>query len=206
MLAQSVGTQAPPPAGQILNAPTDPRLQGFRWRSVGPTGQGGRIDDLAVNEQDPSTFYIGYAVSGLWKTTNNGTTYEHLTGLANHSVGDVALAPSNPDIIYVGSGEPNNRQSSSFGDGMYKSTDMGRTWKHIGLDDTRQIAAVRVHPTNPEVVYVAAQGPLWRSGGDRHLGSAGPGWRLGQPAHQPLRPQLGLGHLRLLQGSRAVQG
>jgi len=161
MLAQSIGTQAPPPAGDILNAPTDPRLQGFRWRSVGPTGQGGRIDDLAVNEQDPSTFYIGYAVSGLWKTVNNGTTYEHLTGLANHSVGDVALAPSNPEIIYVGSGEPNNRQSSSFGDGMYKSTDGGKTWAHIGLKETQSIGRVIVHPKNPDMVWVAAVGHLF---------------------------------------------
>lgn len=161
MLAQSIGTQAPPPTGTLLNAPTDPRLQGFRWRSVGPTGQGGRIDDFAVNEQDPSTFYIGYAVSGLWKTVNNGTTYEHLTGLPNHSVGDAALAPSNPEIVYVGSGEPNNRQSSSFGDGMYKSTDGGKTWAHIGLRETQSIGRVIVHPKNPDMVWVAAVGHLF---------------------------------------------
>lgn len=161
LIAQSIGVQAPPLQGPLLNAPTDPRLQGFRWRSVGPTGPGGRVDDLAVNEQDPSEYYIGYAVSGLWKTINNGVTFEHLTGLPNHSVGDIAIAPSNPRIVYVGSGEPNNRQSSSFGDGMYKSTDAGRTWTHIGLGETQSIGRVIVHPKNPDIVWVAAVGHLF---------------------------------------------
>jgi len=161
LVAQSIGTQAPPPTGALLNAPTDPRLTGFRWRSIGPTGMGGRIDDLAVVESDPSTFYIGYAVSGLWKTVNNGVTYEHLTALPNHSVGDIAIAPSDPNILYVGSGEPNNRQSSSFGDGMYKSTDAGKTFTHIGLRETQSIGRVIVHPKNPNIVWVAAVGHLF---------------------------------------------
>jgi len=139
----------------------DPRLQGFRWRSIGPTGQGGRIDDLAVDEKNPSTYYIGYAVSGLWKTVNNGTTFEPLFDEIGHSIGDVALAPSNADIIYVGTGEPNNRQSSSFGQGMYKSTDAGKTFTHIGLTETQSIARVLVHPKNPDIVWVAAVGHLF---------------------------------------------
>jgi photosystem II stability/assembly factor-like uncharacterized protein len=161
MRAQSAGTQAQAPDGPLLNAPTDPRLQGFRWRSVGPTGQGGRIDDLAVVEQDPSTYYIGYAVSGLWKTVNNGTTFEQLFKEYNHSIGDIAIAPSNPNILYVGTGEPNNRQSSSFGDGMYKSIDAGATWTHIGLRETQSIGRVVVHPKNPDIVWVAAVGHLF---------------------------------------------
>ncbi len=161
LVAQSIGTQAATPAGTLLNAPSDPRLQGFRFRSIGPTGMGGRIDDLAVVEQDPSTFYIGYAVSGLWKTTNNGVTYTHLTNLPNHSVGDIAIAPSNPNILYVGTGEPNNRQSSSFGDGVYKSTDGGATFTHLGLRETQSIGRVVVHPKNPDIVWVAAVGHLF---------------------------------------------
>jgi photosystem II stability/assembly factor-like uncharacterized protein len=161
LVAQSIGTQAQAPSGDLLNAPTDPRLQGFRFRSIGPTGQGGRIDDLAVVEQDPSTFYIGYAVSGLWKTVNNGITFEQLFKDGNHSIGDIGIAPSNPDIIYVGTGEPNNRQSSSFGDGVYKSTDAGKTWTHLGLRETQSIGRVIVHPKNPDIVWVAAVGHLF---------------------------------------------
>jgi len=159
-----IAQQAPAPAAApapVLHQPTDPKLQGFRWRSIGPTGQGGRIDDLAVDEKDPSTFYIGYAVSGLWKTINNGTTYENIFAQYNHSIGDIALAPSNANIIYVGTGEPNNRQSSSFGDGMYKSTDAGKTWTHLGLRETQSIGRVVVHPRNPEIVWVAAVGHLY---------------------------------------------
>lgn len=159
-----VAQQAPPPAAApapMIHQPSDPKLQGFRWRSIGPTGQGGRIDDLAVDEKNPSTFYIGYAVSGLWKTINNGTTFENIFGAYNHSIGDVALAPSNSSIIYVGTGEPNNRQSSSFGDGMYKSIDAGKTWTYIGLRETQSIGRVIVHPRNPEIVWVAAVGHLY---------------------------------------------
>lgn len=167
LIAQSVGTQAAAPSGAILNAPTDPRLQGFRFRSIGPTGQGGRIDDFAVNEQDPSTYYIGYAVSGLWKTVNNGVTFEQIFKDGNHSIGDLALAPSNPNILYVGTGEPNNRQSSSFGDGVYKSTDAGKTFTHMGLKETQSIGRIVVHPKNPDIVWVAAVGHLFGPNDER---------------------------------------
>jgi photosystem II stability/assembly factor-like uncharacterized protein len=139
----------------------DPRLQGFRWRSIGPTGQGGRIDDIEAVETNPSTFYIGFAVSGLWKTTNNGTTFENLFAERAHSIGDIGIAPSNPSVIYVGTGEPNNRQSSSFGEGVYKTTDAGATWTHVGLRETQSIARVVVHPRNPDIVWVAAIGHLF---------------------------------------------
>jgi len=158
LLAQQAPAAAPT---AMLNQPADQRLQGFRWRSIGPTGQGGRIDDIAVDEKNPSTYYIGFAVSGLWKTTNNGTTFTSIFDNYNHSIGDIAIAPSNSNIIYVGSGEPNNRQSSSFGDGMYKSTDAGATWTHIGLRETQSIGRVIVHPRNPDTVWVAAVGHLY---------------------------------------------
>ena len=151
----------------LLHRPTDPRLQGFSWRSIGPTGQGGRIDDLAVDEKNVSTFYIGFAVSGLWKTTNNGTTFESIFDEYNHSIGDIALAPSNPNIIYVGTGEPNNRQTSSFGDGVYKSTDAGKTWTHMGLVETQSIGRVLVHPRNPDIAWVAAVGHLYGPNDER---------------------------------------
>jgi len=167
LVAQQAPAPAAPPA--LLHQPSDSRLQGFRWRSIGPTGQGGRIDDLAVDERNPSTFYVGFAVSGLWKTVNNGTTFENIFGEYNHSIGDIALAPSNANIIYVGTGEPNNRQSSSFGDGMYKSLDAGKTWTHIGLRETQSIGRVVVHPRNPDIVWVAAVGHLFGPNEERGI-------------------------------------
>ncbi len=162
---QGQGQQAPAPPP--INAPDDPMLRDFRWRSIGPTGQGGRIDDLAFDEKNPSTFYVGYAVSGLWKTVNNGTTFEPIADTYFHSIGDLALAPSNPNILYVGTGEPNNRQSSSFGYGMFKSTDAGKTFQAIGLEKTQSIARVVVHPRNPDIVWVAAIGHLFNQNEDR---------------------------------------
>lgn len=147
---------------ELINAPDHPLLQGFRWRSIGPVGQGGRVDDIAVNPQNPKNFFIGFATGGLWKTTNNGTTFRPVFDTyGTHSVGAIGLSPSNPDIVYVGTGESNNRQSSSFGEGMYKSTDNGETFTHIGLRETQSIARVIVHPSNPDVVWVAANGRLF---------------------------------------------
>ena len=103
---------------------------------------GGRIDDIAVVESNPSTIYVGFATGGIWKTTNNGTTWTPIFDeYPVSSIGDIAIAPSNPDIIYVGTGEPNNRQSSSFGAGVYKSTDAGKTFEYVGLKETQSIGA-----------------------------------------------------------------
>ncbi len=160
---------APPPPPPI-NESTNPSLKAFRWRSIGPASMGGRIDDFAVVESDPSTYYVGYATGGIFKTVNNGTTFTSIFDTyPTNSIGDLAVAPSDPNIIYVGTGEPNNRQSSSFGDGMYKSTDAGKTFVHIGLKDTQSIARVVVHPTNPNIVYVAAIGHLFGPNKDRGL-------------------------------------
>ena len=148
--------------GGPLNPPDHPLLQGFRWRSIGPAGQGGRVDDVAVRPDDSRTFFVGFATGGLWKTTNRGTTFrsvfdEHGT----HSIGDIAIAPSDPDVVYVGTGEANNRQSSSFGDGVYRSRDGGETFSHVGLRETQTIARVLVHPSDPDRVWVAANGHLF---------------------------------------------
>ncbi len=146
----------------VLNAPAHPLLQGFRWRSIGPTGQGGRVDDLAVHPEDTRIFYAGFATGGLWKTTNNGTTFESIfDSYETHSIGALAIAPSAPSVLYVGTGEANNRQSSSFGYGVYKSTDGGATFTNVGLRETQSIARVIVHPANPDVVWVAAVGHLF---------------------------------------------
>jgi len=146
----------------MINQSTDPLLQSFRWRSIGPIGQGGRVDDIAVNPQDATNFFVGFATGGLWRTTNNGTTFDPVFDTyETHSVGAVAIAPSSPNVVYIGTGESNNRQSSSFGAGVYKSTDGGDSWAYVGLRETQSIARVRVHPTNPDVVWIAANGHLF---------------------------------------------
>jgi photosystem II stability/assembly factor-like uncharacterized protein len=143
-------------------------LERAAWRAIGPAVMGGRIDDVAVDERNASVIYVGAASGGLWKTTNAGTTWEPVFDRqAVSSIGDVALAPSNPEIVWVGTGEPNNRQSSTFGDGVYKSTDGGRTWTNVGLRDSQHIGRVIVDPVNPDIVYVAALGKLWGPSKDR---------------------------------------
>jgi len=150
--------------------PVDAVLEGIELRCIGPANMGGRIDDFAVVESDPSTIYVATASGGLWKTTNNGVTWEPIfDDQETSSIGDVTVAPSNPDIVWVGTGEPNNRQSSSWGYGVYKSTDGGKTWKNMGLRDTHHIGRIVIHPQNPDIVYVAALGHLWGPNKERGL-------------------------------------
>ncbi len=168
MLAQGVQPAAPAP--EPVHKSSDPILRPFTWRSIGPANMGGRIDDIAVVESNPSTYYVGFATGGLWKTTNNGTTFTPLFDEQPvTSIGDIAIAPSDPNIVYVGTGEANNRQSASFGAGVYKSTDAGKTWKQIGLAETQSIARVVVHPKDPNIVYVAAIGHLFGPNKERGL-------------------------------------
>ena len=156
---------APAPA-----ALTPEHLQGLEFRSIGPAIMGGRIDDFAVVEQDPQTFYVGTASGGILKTTNNGTTFEPIfDDQLVSSIGDLAIAPSDPQILYAGTGEPNNRQSSSWGNGVYKTLDGGKSWQHVGLTETHHIGRVLVHPGRPELVYVAALGRLWGPNKERGL-------------------------------------
>jgi photosystem II stability/assembly factor-like uncharacterized protein len=157
--------QQPAPVPDLpapINQSDDPLLKPFVWRSIGPAIMGGRVDDIAIHESDLSTIYVGYATSGLWKTTNNGVTWTPVFDeQPNTSIGAIAIAPSNPKIVYVGTGEPNNRQSSSIGAGVYKSTDAGETWTYMGLKETQSIGRLAVHPKNPDIVYVAAVGALF---------------------------------------------
>ena len=168
---QAQGVQPPAaPAPEPIHKSTDSILKNFSWRSIGPANMGGRIDDIAVVDSNPSTYYVGFATGGVWKTTNNGTTFTPVFDEQPvTSIGDIAIAPSDPNIVYVGTGEPNNRQSASFGAGMYKSTDAGKTWKPIGLVETQSIARVVVHPKDPNTVYVAAIGHLFGPNKERGL-------------------------------------
>ncbi len=159
---------APAAPAPMIHQPDNPALRGFKWRAIGPVGQGVRIDDIAVDEKNPTTFYIGYAVSGIAKTVNNGTTFTQIFDTyGSASIADIALAPSNPDIIYVATGEANNRQTTSYGDGMYKSIDAGKTFTKIGLDGTQSLGRVLVHPKDPNIVWVAVGGHLYAGNPDR---------------------------------------
>lgn len=143
-------------------------LKGIRWRNVGPANMGGRIVDLAVNENSPSTWWAATASGGLLKTTNNGISFEmQFDKEATVSIGAVAVSKSNPDVVWVGTGENNPRNSVSYGDGVYKSTDGGKTWKNMGLKKTFQIGEIVVHPTDPNTVYVGALGRLYGSNEER---------------------------------------
>ncbi|MHC4406680.1 MAG: WD40/YVTN/BNR-like repeat-containing protein, partial [Planctomycetota bacterium] len=132
-------------------------VKALAWRSIGPASMGGRIVDVEVVESDPFTFYVATASGGLFKTTNNGTTFSAVFDKENTvSIGDVAVSYSDPNVVWVGTGEHNARNSVSWGDGVYRSTDGGKTWQHKGLEKSFQIGRIAIHPTNPDVVYVGA--------------------------------------------------
>ena len=163
--------QVPPAAAAKVDsaAPGGP-FDRLHFRSIGPAITSGRIDDIAVLERDPRIFYIAAATGGLWKTTNNGITLTPVFDSSSMaSIGAVRIPTDDPNLVWVGTGENNNRQSSSWGDGIYKSTDGGKSWKNMGLRDSKQIARIVIDPVDHDIVYVAALGDLWKGGGDRGI-------------------------------------
>ncbi|MEX0837844.1 MAG: hypothetical protein WD101_05880 [Gemmatimonadota bacterium] len=157
-----------PATGQAQVALTESHLEAFHPRVIGPAVTGGRVHDVESVPEDPDMLWVATASGGLWKSENRGQTWVNtFADMPVSTFGDVALAPSNPDIVYAGTGEENNRQSTSYGNGIYRSDDGGETWTHLGLENTRHIGEVLVHPTDPDVAYVAAQGNLWASSEDR---------------------------------------
>ena len=139
------------------------------WRNIGPS-RGGRANAVAGIPGQPLTYFAGYTGGGLWRTDDAGISWRNVSDgfFKTSSIGAIAVAPSDANVLYVGTGEHAIRgQSSTYGDGVYKSTDQGRSWVNVGLAATRQISAIRVHPTNPEVVYVAAQGDRWKGNPER---------------------------------------
>jgi photosystem II stability/assembly factor-like uncharacterized protein len=144
-------------------------LDGVRLRSIGPASMSGRVVDMDVVESDPYTMYVAGATGGLWRTTDNGVTWSSIFDAPVHSIGDVAVFQPNPQILWVGTGERANRQSVSWGDGVYKSTDGGKTWANTGLRTSMHIGRIQLHPTNPDIAFAAAQGSVWGAGGERGL-------------------------------------
>lgn len=143
-------------------------ISSMKWRNIGPAVMGGRTVDFAVVESNPSIIYAAMGPSGLWKTTNAGVTWKPVFNKqGSASIGAVAVSQSNPDIVWVGTGESTCRNSVSIGDGVYKSEDGGKTWKHMGLTETRHISRIVIDPRNPNVVYVAAMGHLWGKNKER---------------------------------------
>ena len=146
-------------------------LNNIAWRHIGPAAYGGRIDDVEAVVGNPSIIFVGAASGGIFKSVNNGVTWKPVFDKdgTSQSIGDLAIAPSDPNVIWAGTGEPNNRQSSSWGDGVYKSVDGGETWAHMGLRDTHHVGRIVIHPSNPNLVYVAALGHLWGPNDERGL-------------------------------------
>ncbi len=139
-------------------------------RTIGPALMSGRVGDFAVNPKDPHQFYAAVCSGGVWKTNNGGTTWQPVfDNQGSYSIGCVTLDPNNASVVWVGTGENNSQRSVSFGDGVYRSRDGGANWENLGLKESEHIGMITIDPTDSEIVYVAAQGPLWRSGGDRGL-------------------------------------
>lgn len=143
-------------------------VSGLKFRSIGPAFTSGRIADFAVRADKPSEYYVAVASGGVWKTMNSGTTWQPVfDSQGSYSIGCVSLDPNNHHVVWVGTGENNNQRSVAYGDGVYKSMDGGQNWTHVGLKNSEHISKIIIDPTNSDIVYVAAYGPLWSAGGDR---------------------------------------
>jgi photosystem II stability/assembly factor-like uncharacterized protein len=152
---------------ELLGAGT---FSGLAWRGIGPAVASGRVSDFAVHPEKDHVYYVAVASGGVWKTVNAGTTWTPVfDGEGSYSIGCLAIDPSNPHVIWVGTGENNSQRSVSYGDGVYKSVNGGLTWEKMGLESSEHIGKVLIDPRDSRTVYVAAQGPLWNAGGDRGL-------------------------------------
>ncbi len=167
-LAAQRGRGGPPPIQ--LTATADDPLAALRFRSVGPAFTSGRNADMVVDPKNPHVWYVAMAAGGLWKTTNGGLTFTPIfDNYGPYSMCCVLVDPKNSNVVWLATGENTNLRSASSGEGVYKSTDAGATWKRVGLETSEKIGRMAIDPRNTDVVYVAAQGPLWSSGGERGL-------------------------------------
>lgn len=144
--------------------------KGLKWRSIGPAFTSGRISDIVVNPENTSEYYVAVASGNIWKTTNRGTTFEPIFDkYGSYSIGCLAMDPNNPNVIWAGTGENNHQRALGYGDGVYKSIDGGKSWKNMGLKESRQIGKIAVDPRDSDIIFVAAEGSVWGPGGDRGL-------------------------------------
>ena len=145
-------------------------LDAFKFRNVGPAFLSGRISDIVTHPDNENVWYVAVGSGGVWKTENAGTTWNPIfDDQSTYSTGCISLDPSNPSTVWVGSGENVGGRHVAYGDGVYKSTDDGKSWNNMGLKNSEHISEIIVHPTNSDIVWVAAQGPLWSKGGERGL-------------------------------------
>jgi photosystem II stability/assembly factor-like uncharacterized protein len=203
--ARPQGRAAAPAAAPapVPNAPalTPVMLKGLKARSIGPAIMGGRVSEIALDPSDAFTFYVALGTGGLMKSSDNGAT---MSGVfekeAVASVGAVAVSPANAKIVWVGTGEANDRNSSSWGNGVYRSSDGGGSWKHVGLKDSRTISRMIAHPTDSNTAYAAVMGDLWVAGGERGLyktTDGGATWKLVLAADAPYRNRVGAGDVAI---------
>ncbi len=177
-LAQRAGGRAARPDTAARSPFSAEAFGGLKARAIGPAMTSGRVMSIAVHPANVGIIYVGTASGGLWKTTNGGATWDPIMDReGSYSIGWVTLDPRNPNVVWVGTGERNSQRSVAYGDGVYKSEDGGRSWKNVGLKESEHIGRIVVDPRNSDVVYVAAQGPLWSAGGDRGLYKTSDGGR-----------------------------
>ncbi|MBI2834588.1 MAG: hypothetical protein HYX76_09220 [Acidobacteria bacterium] len=190
-----------PPAGSPGIGLDEITLKGLKARSIGPAVMGGRVSDIAIDPDNAHIFYVALGTGGVFKTTDNGATFSAVFEKeAVASTGAVAVAPSDPKIVWVGSGEANDRNSSSWGNGVYRSTDSGATWTQVGLKDSKTIARIVVHPKDPNTAWVAAMGDLWNPSAERGLYKtidAGKTWKAVLQAAAPHANKVGCGEVAI---------
>src|SRR6187549_2455352 len=169
-LISAVGAGQTPSGADRLNADV---FSSLKVRNIGPTLVTGRVQDIEIDPKNPNVWYVAAAFGGLWKTTNRGTSFEEVFPRSGEveagNLGSVAVDPKDSNIVWLGTGENASQRSAHFGDGVYKSTDAGKTWKRTGLETSEHIGKIIIDPRNSNTVYVAAQGPLFSPGGERGL-------------------------------------
>ena len=156
-------------------------FKGMAWRSIGPAFMSGRISDIAIHPERQSTWFVAVGSGGVWKTENRGTTWTPLfDNEDSYSIGSLAIDPNNPDVIWVGTGENVSGRHVGYGSGLFRSRDGGMSWEKVGLETSERIGMIRIDPRDSNVIFVAAQGPLWSGGGERGLFKStdgGDSWR-----------------------------
>ncbi len=206
--AASPASTTPPLSASVTPAPstgapqlTDVLFKNLKARSIGPAVMGGRVSDIAIDSRNPFVFYVALGHGGVFKSGDSGVSFDPIFDKQSVlSIGAIAIAPSDSDVIWVGSGEANDRNSSDWGDGVYRTTDGGEHWANVGLKDSRTIARIVVDPKNPDVAYVAAMGHLWADGGERGLSKTTDGgktWKLILQAAAPHNARTGCGDVIL---------